>query len=45
MKIFEEIIVANFLKIRKEISTGVQEAQRVMQDKPKEKHGKTHTDQ
>ena len=45
MKVFEEIIVANFPKIGKEISTGVQESQRVIQDKPKEKHGKTHTDQ
>ena len=50
-KIFEEIIVENFPNIGKEIVNQVQEAQRVpyrdlsIQDKPKEKHTKTHINQ
>ena len=42
-KIFEEIIVENFPNKGKEIATQVQEAQRVVQDKSKEKHTKTHS--
>ena len=44
-KIFEEIIVENFLKMGKEINNQVQEAQSPIQDKSKEKHAKTHTNQ
>ena len=44
-KIFEEMIVENFPNIRKETATQVQEAQRVLQDKPKEKDAKTHSNQ
>ena len=44
-KIFEEIIVENFLNMGKEIVSQVQEVQRPMQDKSKEKHTKTHIDQ
>ena len=44
-KILEEIIVENFLKIRKEIVTQVQETQSPKQDKPKAKHPKTHINQ
>ena len=44
-KIFEEIIVESFLNMEKEIVTQVQEAQSPIQDKPKEKHTKTHTNQ
>ena len=45
-KIFEEIIVKNFPNMGKEIATQVQEAQRApIQDKPKEKHAKTHSNQ
>ena len=44
-KIFEEIVVENFLNIKKEIVNQVQKAQSLMQDKPKEKHAKTHTNQ
>ena len=40
-KIFEEIIVENSPNMEKEIVNQVQEAQ----DKPKEKHAKTHTNQ
>ena len=42
-KIFEEIIVENFPNMGKEIATQVQEVQ--IQDKPKEKHAKTHSNQ
>ena len=42
-KIFEEIIVENFPNMEKEIVNQVQEAQSPIQDKPKEKHAKTHT--
>ena len=44
-KIFEEIIVENFPNIKKEIINQVQEAQSPVQNKPKEKHIKTHTNQ
>ena len=42
-KSFEEIVVENFLNIKKEIVNQVQKAQSPIQDKPKEKHAKTHT--
>ena len=41
----EEIIVENFPNMEKEIVNQVQEAQSPTQDKPKEKHTKTHTNQ
>ena len=44
-KIFEEIIVENFPNMEKEIVNQVQKAQSPIQDKPKEKHTKTHTNQ
>ena len=44
-KIFEEIIVENFPNMGKEIVNQVQEAQRPVQDKPKEKRAKTHINQ
>ena len=44
-KNFEEIIVENFLNVEKKIVNQVQEVQRVSQDKPKEKHAKTHANQ
>ena len=44
-KIFEEIIVKNCPKREKEIVNQVQEAQSPIQDKPKEKHAKTNTNQ
>ena len=44
-KIFEEIIVENFPNMEKEIVNQVQEAQSPIQDKPKEKHTKTYTNQ
>ena len=44
-KIFEEMIVENFPNMEKEIVNQVQEAQSPIQDKPKEKHAKTHTNQ
>ena len=44
-KSFEEIIVENFPNMEKEIVNQVQEAQSPIQDKPKEKHAKTHTNQ
>ena len=44
-KIFEEIIVENFPNMGKEIATQVQEAQSPREDKPKEKHAKTHSNQ
>ena len=40
--IFEEIIAENVSNMGKEIVTQVQEAQSSTQDKPKEKHAKTH---
>ena len=44
-KTFEEIIVKNFPNMGKEIATQVQEAQSPIQDKPKEKHAETHSNQ
>ena len=44
-KIFEEIIVENFPNMEKEIVNQVQEVQSPIQDKPKEKHAKMHTNQ
>ena len=44
-KIFEEIIVDNFPNMEREIANQVQEAQSLIQDKPKEKHTKTPTNQ
>ena len=44
-KIFEEIIVENFPNMEKRIVNQVQEAQSPIQDKLKEKHAKTHTNQ
>ena len=44
-KNFEEIIVENFPNAEKEIVTQVQQAQSPPQDKLKEKHAKTHTNQ
>ena len=45
-KMFEEIIVENFPNMEKEIVNQVQEAQKSpIQDKPKEKHTKTHINQ
>ena len=41
-KNFEEIIFENFPNMEKEIVNWVQEAQSPIQDKPKEKHAKTH---
>ena len=42
-KNFEEIIFENFPNMEKEIVNQVQEAQSPIQDKPNEKHAKTHT--
>ena len=44
-KNFVEIIVENFPNMEKEIVKQIQEAQSPIQDKPKEKHTKTHTNQ
>ena len=44
-KVFEEIIIKKFPNMGKEILNQVQEAQSLIQDKPKEKHIKTHTNQ
>ena len=44
-KIFEEIIVENYLYMGKEIVIQVQEMQSPILDKPKEEHVKTHTNQ
>ena len=44
-KIFEEIIVKKFPNMGNEIATQVQEAQSPTQDKPKENHTKTHSNQ
>ena len=45
-KIFEEIRVENFSNMKREIVNQVQEAiMNPIQDKPKEKHVKTHTNQ
>ena len=42
---FEEIIIKKFPNMGKEILNQVQEAQSLIQDKHKEKHIKTHTNQ
>ena len=44
-KIFEDIIVENVPSVEKEIVNQVHEDQSPIQDKPKEKHAKTHTNQ
>ena len=44
-KIFEEIVVENFPNMGKEIVNHVQEVQSPIQDKPKEKQAKAHTNQ
>ena len=44
-KIFAEIIVENFPNMGKEIATQVQVVQSPIQDKPKEKHAETHSNQ
>ena len=44
-KIFEEIVVENFPNMEKEIVNHVQEVQSPIQDKPKEKQAKSHTNQ
>ena len=44
-KIFKESIVENFPNMENKIVNQVQEAQSPIQDKPKEKHAKTHTNQ
>ena len=44
-KIFGEMIAENFPNMEKEIVNQVQEAQSPIQDKHKEKHAKTHTNQ
>ena len=44
-KIFEEIIVENFPNMEREIVNQVQEAKSSIQEKPKEKQSKTHTNQ
>ena len=44
-KFFEEIVVENFPNMEKVIVNQVQRAQSLIQDKPKEKHAKTHTNQ
>ena len=44
-KNFEEVIVENFSNVEKEVVNQVQEAQSPIQDKPKEKQAKTHTNQ
>ena len=44
-KNFEEILVEIFSHMEKEIVNQVQEAQTPIQDKPREKHARTHTNQ
>ena len=44
-KIFEEIIVEHFPNMGKEVVNQIQEAQSNLQDKPKEKHIRTHINQ
>ena len=44
-KVFEEKIVENFPNMGKETATQVHEGQSPRQDKPKEKHSKTHSTQ
>jgi len=44
-KTFEEIIVENFPNMEKERVNPVQKAKSPIEDKPKEKHAKTHINQ
>ena len=44
-KIFEVIMVESVPNVEKEIISQVQEDQSPIEDKPKEKHAKTHTNQ
>ena len=44
-KIFEEIIAENFPNMGKQINSKVQAAQSPSQDKPKEEHTQTHSNQ
>ena len=44
-KLFEEIIVENFPNMWKETVTKVQEMEKPRQDKPKDEHDKTHSNQ
>ena len=44
-KIFEEIMAENFPNMGKETVNQVQEAQSPRQDKPKEEHTQTHSNQ
>ena len=44
-KIFEEIIVENLPNTEKDIVNQVRGTKSPIQDKPKEKHAKTHTNQ
>ena len=44
-KLFEVIIVENFPNMGKETVTKVQEMQKPRQDKPKDEHDKTHSNQ
>ena len=44
-KIFEEIIAENFPNMGKETVSQVQEAQSPRQNKPKEEHSETHSNQ
>ena len=44
-KILEEIRVENFPNMGKEIASQVQEAESPIQDKPKEEHAETHSNQ
>lgn len=41
-KIFKNIIIKNFLKMRKEITTNLRRPESLIHDKPKEKHVKTY---
>ena len=44
-EIYEEIIAENFPNVGKEIVNQIQKAQSPRQDKPKEEHTKTHSNQ
>ena len=44
-KVFEENIVENFLNMGKETVNQVQKPQSPIQNKPKEKHAETHSNQ
>ena len=44
-KVFEEVRAENFPNMGKEIVNQVQEAQSPIQDKPKEEHTETHSNQ